>query len=173
MKWFGKRSVLLSLAVLFLVLTCTSVAAQTVTDCVKQFPESARNTVCDVRQYRVTRGIDADRYIHCALAALGFADESGSIQRSTVLSALDAVENHDGVFTDSVDACLSKAKKLSGAERSAAFFCCMLQTESAHNFRDAVELQELRLASKWPESDRFDRTKVQQLMREVNKLFKC
>uniref|UniRef100_A0A182SSM6 Uncharacterized protein n=1 Tax=Anopheles maculatus TaxID=74869 RepID=A0A182SSM6_9DIPT len=107
------------------------------------------------------------------MATLGFVDEAGSIQRSTVLSALDAVEIHDGVYTDSVDACLSKAKKFSGAERSAAFFYCMLRTESAQNFKDAVELHELRLASKWPDSDRFDRSKVQQLMREVNKQLKC
>uniref|UniRef100_A0A182YSA1 Uncharacterized protein n=1 Tax=Anopheles stephensi TaxID=30069 RepID=A0A182YSA1_ANOST len=173
MRWFNRRGSLLSQTVLLIVLACTSVAAQAVTDCVRLVPESARNTVCDVRQYRQTRGVVADRYVQCALAALGFVDESGSVQRSTVLSALDAVETHDGVYTDSVDACLSKAKKLTGAERSAVFFSCMLQTESSQNFKDAVDLQELRLAAKWPESDRFERSKVQQLMREVNKQLRC
>uniref|UniRef100_A0A1Y9HDX3 Uncharacterized protein n=1 Tax=Anopheles funestus TaxID=62324 RepID=A0A1Y9HDX3_ANOFN len=166
-------TVLLSLSVLLIIAAGGNVGAQTVADCVRLAPESARSTVCDVRQYRATRGVDADQYIQCALAALGFVDENGSIQRNIILTALDAVENHDGVYTDSVDACLSKAKKLSGVERSGAFYCCMLRTESAQNFKDAVELQELKTASKWSEGERFDRSKVQQMMREVNNQLKC
>uniref|UniRef100_A0A1Y9IVC9 D7 short form salivary protein n=1 Tax=Anopheles minimus TaxID=112268 RepID=A0A1Y9IVC9_9DIPT len=169
MKWLRKHApVLLSLSVLLIAATRASV-----TDCVQLVPDSASNIVCEVRQYRVTRGIDADQYIQCALAALGFVDENGTVQRNTLLTALDAVEVHDGVYTDSVDACLSKSKKLSGAERSGAFYCCMLRTESAQNFKDAVELQELKTASKWPEGERFDRSKVQQMMREVNNQLKC
>uniref|UniRef100_A0A240PM24 D7 short form salivary protein n=1 Tax=Anopheles epiroticus TaxID=199890 RepID=A0A240PM24_9DIPT len=162
-----------NISLILVIFSLISVKAGTVNDCVRFVPESARSTVCDVRQYRATKEVDADRYVQCVLTALGFADESGSIQRSNILAALDAVETHDGVYTDSVDACLSRAKKLSSAERSGSFYNCMLRTESAQNFRDAVELQELRLASKWSESERFDRSKVQQLMRELNSQLQC
>uniref|UniRef100_A0A1I8JV11 Uncharacterized protein n=1 Tax=Anopheles melas TaxID=34690 RepID=A0A1I8JV11_9DIPT len=168
MEWFRRYFVVIALICPLII-----VPAQAVSDCVRHVSESARNTVCDVRQYRVTKGVEADRYVQCFMNALGFADESGSIQRSNVLAALDAVETHDGVYTDAVDVCLSKAKKLPGTERSGSFFSCMLRTESAQNFRDAVELQELRVASKWPEGERFDRSKVQQMMRELNSQLRC
>uniref|UniRef100_A0A182Q7P8 Short form D7 salivary protein n=1 Tax=Anopheles farauti TaxID=69004 RepID=A0A182Q7P8_9DIPT len=143
-------------------------AAETVTDCVRRV-----ETACDVRLYRVTKGVESDRYVQCALAAFGFVDANGSVQRNVVLMALDAVETHDGVYTDSVDACLSRTKKASPAERPGTFYSCMLQTESAQNFKDALELRELKLASKWAESESFDRAKVQQLMRQVNSQLKC
>ncbi|XP_053673717.1 uncharacterized protein LOC128723977 [Anopheles nili] len=147
--------------------------AQIVSDCVRSTPESARNIVCDVRQYRAVRTPESDRYVKCALTALGFVDEAGSVQRNVVLVALDAVETHDGVYTDSVDVCLSRSRKLPGAERPGAFYFCMLQTESAQNFQDALELQELKTASEWAQSELFDRAKVQQKMREMNSKLQC
>uniref|UniRef100_A0A1Y9H242 D7 short form salivary protein n=1 Tax=Anopheles dirus TaxID=7168 RepID=A0A1Y9H242_9DIPT len=159
---------------LMVFIYATTAGAQTVTDCVPRAgPESSRSTACDVRLYRVTKGVESDRYVQCALAALGFVDGHGSVQRNVVLAALDAVETHDGVYTDSVDACLSRAKKLSAAERSGAFYSCMLQSESTQNFKDALELRELKVASKWAESEAFDRAKVQQMMRQLNSQLQC
>lgn len=65
-----------------IALICPLIIVETlaVSDCVRHVSESARNTVCDVRQYRVTKGVEADRYVQCFMTALGFADESGSIQ---------------------------------------------------------------------------------------------
>ncbi|XP_058059721.1 uncharacterized protein LOC131210480 [Anopheles bellator] len=152
---------------------CSAVHAQTVADCVQRIPESARATVCDIRYYRPAQGPDAESFLKCALAAVGFVAQDGSVQRNVVLAALDAVETHDGVYTDSVDVCLSRTRKLSGDERPRAFFSCMLATESAQNFKDALELRELKTNSEWPESGAFETGKVQQLMQEVNRKLKC
>ncbi|XP_058122554.1 uncharacterized protein LOC131293483 [Anopheles ziemanni] len=148
--------------------------AQTVTDCLRRVPESSRGKICDIRQYHVTaRGDDADRYLSCALAAIRFVGEDGSVQRNVLLSALDEVETHDGVYTDSVDACLSKTRKLTGTERPGAFFACMLATESAQNFKDALELQELKVGGQWTEGEAFDGARVHQLVQEVNRKLQC
>uniref|UniRef100_A0A182JG72 Uncharacterized protein n=1 Tax=Anopheles atroparvus TaxID=41427 RepID=A0A182JG72_ANOAO len=171
MGCFGIQIAFVALAVvLHLPLDCK---AHTVTECLRRVPEASRGTVCDIRQYRHTRGPDADRYLNCALGAVGFVSEDGSVQRNVVLSALDEVETHDGVYTDSVDACLSKVRKLTGAERSSAFFSCMLATESGQNFKDALELQELKAAGQWTEGEAFERARVQQMMREVNRNVQC
>ncbi|XP_052864360.1 uncharacterized protein LOC128270970 [Anopheles cruzii] len=152
--------------------TC-AVQTQTVADCVQRVPESARATVCDIRQYRSTQGPDAESFLKCALAAVGFVAQDGSVKRNVVLKALDAVETHDGVYTDSVDVCLSRTRKLSGDKRPGAFFFCMLATESAQNFKDALELRELKTNSEWPESGAFEKAKVLQLTREVNRKLQC
>uniref|UniRef100_A0A2M3YW76 Putative short d7 protein n=1 Tax=Anopheles nuneztovari TaxID=30067 RepID=A0A2M3YW76_9DIPT len=147
--------------------------AQTVAKCISDISDSSRTKVCDLRHYRPARGVDADRFVKCALAAIGLVADDGSVQRNVVLSALDEVESHDGIYTDSVDVCLSRTRKLSGTERPNGFFSCMLTTESAGNFQDALELRELKTASQWPEHQAFDRTKVQQQMQEVNRQLQC
>ncbi|XP_049530112.1 uncharacterized protein LOC125948257 [Anopheles darlingi] len=156
-----------------LVLIPIPLQAQTVAKCISDISDLSRTKVCDLRQYRLAVGDDADRYVKCTLAAIGFVADDGSVQRNVVLSALDEVESHDGIYTDSVDACLSRTRKLSGAQRPNGFFSCMLATESAGNFQDALELRELKTASQWPAHQAFDRTKVQQQMQEVNRQLQC
>ncbi|XP_035775717.1 uncharacterized protein LOC118457889 [Anopheles albimanus] len=151
----------------------TPLQVQTVAKCFSDISDSSRTKVCDLRHYRLASGVDADRFVKCALAATGFVADDGSIQRNVVLSALDEVESHDGIYTDSVDVCLSRTRKLPGTQRPNGFFSCMLATESAGNFQDALELRELKTASQWPEHQAFDRTKVQQQIQEVNRQLQC
>ncbi|XP_050083482.1 uncharacterized protein LOC126570063 [Anopheles aquasalis] len=80
--------------------------SQTVAKCISDISDSSRTKVCDLRHYRPARGVDADRFVKCALSAIGFVADDGSVQRKVVLSALDEVESHDesaGNFQDALE----------------------------------------------------------------------
>uniref|UniRef100_A0A182F4B6 Uncharacterized protein n=1 Tax=Anopheles albimanus TaxID=7167 RepID=A0A182F4B6_ANOAL len=146
---------------------------KTVEECEKNIPASLKDRICELRQYTPDTSPDMDKHMQCVLRVVGFVDRNGEVERNVVLSALDEVESHDGIYTDSVDVCLSRTRKLPGTQRPNGFFSCMLATESAGNFQDALELRELKTASQWPEHQAFDRTKVQQQIQEVNRQLQC
>uniref|UniRef100_A0A182QZE4 Short form D7 salivary protein n=1 Tax=Anopheles farauti TaxID=69004 RepID=A0A182QZE4_9DIPT len=144
----------------------TAQAENTVEQCEKQMPASLKGKLCDIRQYKIVPGADADKHMDCVMKAVGFVDAEGRGEYHKLYKPLNAVEKHRK-HDYNLEKCMGDTMNLPKEQRANGFYKCLLQSSSGNAFKKVFDLTELVKAGKLSSIAQYSPA-VEKIMKKID-----
>ncbi|XP_050072290.1 37 kDa salivary gland allergen Aed a 2-like [Anopheles maculipalpis] len=162
------RKVFLNIALVWCMVSLGQAREETtVEECERNIPESLKNRICELRQYKTVEGKYMDRHMQCVLEVIGFVEDNGELVFQDLLGVLNMVDSAlDHV--PNLKKCKVKADECVTDSKANTFYTCFLGTSSAQAFKMAVDYGELIAAGKLSLDKPFNAETVSKEMKQID-----